>query len=311
MSVYEIDGIIFEQHYNDSNSRFVKIINHSGEDLVVQLDFFIGSIKNPILRHKNKYKIKNDTWYCPSDDLFGYTHFELTINDEYKGIVPMIKEKNKIPIEDRVFCLGLNKTSTTSISDDLENLGFNTFPNTDSLFNGYLALLFNDNIGTFIDFVENTKFTFFNDVPISTTVIGKKLIRYTPNSKFILSVRNNPELWVKSVKKFFHEYIEDNKLNPYKVNIDSYSFYGDSNFNIYGYLSGLFESWDLDRFEGSLDEKLYKFYLNHNREIRKELIKHNCEWIEIDASKQGELKRLTDFLGVYNTKENFVHINKS
>jgi len=309
MSVYEIDGIIIEQHYDDSsNRRFIKIVNNSGQNSQIKFDFFIGSIKTPTYRHMSE--LRNGTWLSPLCDLFGYTHFELTINGEYKGIVHMIKEKNKLPIEDRVFCLGLNKTATTSISEDLENLGFDAFPKSNQMeFNGYLSLLFNDNIGTFIDFVENTKFTFFNDIPISTTEIGKKLIRYTPNSKFILSIRNNPELWVKSVKKFFSENIEGDKLNPYKVVYNSY--YHENNFNTYGYLAGVFESWDLDRFEGSLDEKLYKFYLNHNREIRKQLIKYNCEWIEIDASKQGELKRLTDFLGVYNTKDNFIHTNKS
>lgn len=309
ISEYKINEVKVSQFYNEKNKRYIKLENLSSQtQKKIILIFYIGSIKTPVSRHI--CNLSPNCWFIPNCDLFGFTHFELYINDNFEGYVHMIKEKNKIPIEDKIFCLGLNKTATTSIAHDLDNLGVISYPRlNESKYNGFLLNLFNDNIGTFIDFVENSEFMFFNDVPISITEIGKKLIRYTPNSKFILSVRSKPELWVNSVKKFFKDNIKNNELNPYVVSNPIIHF--EKRFTNYGYLAGLFESWDLNRFDGSLDEKLYKYYLYHNKEIRKQLIKYNCEWIEIDVTKEGELKRLTDFLGIYNTKENFSHLNKT
>ena len=310
ISNYNIDNLIITQNYSNEK-RIIKLNNSSKETKDIQLIFYIGTIKIPVFMFTTS--LSSNHWIIPDMDDYGMTHFEVFVNGILSGYVHMIKQKNKIPLKDKIICLGLNKTATSSISKSLNLIGFNTYPSTNQTHEGFGDKFFSSNVGSYIDFMENTKYTFFKDIPLSCTEISKKIIRYSPESKFILSVRSNPEKWVNSVKRFWHEWFKNDNLDIYRGTM-KVKFLGphiDKPINYYGYLSGLFESWNLDKFEGNINEKLYQYYITHNNEIRSELRKYSCNWIEVDASKEGEFKRLTDFLGVYNTEENFVHVNKS
>jgi hypothetical protein len=77
------------------------------------------------------------------------------------------------------------------------------------------------------------------------------------------------------------------------------------------YLLNMFETWDLEKYRGTLDEQLIQVYENHNESVKKTLQLFGCDWIEINVAKKGEFKKLTDWLGFENKMEDFLWENKT
>lgn len=306
MKISLIDGVTIEQSY--SNIKSLKIENTSEKDINIKLLFYCNSVVNAI--HQWSGKIKSNTWIIPEINTLNTNYFKVLINDINKGIIPIYDLNNQIPLEEKIICLGLNKTGTSSIKKAFEDLGFKVYPQSHNDSNFLHNYFTGKNVGTAIDFMEQTNHTFFKDIPWSCPGISEKIIRYTPNSKFILSVRENPEKWINSVKRFWTDILKDGEIDyTYIADVKFLDY--DYKIPIYGYLYGMFKSWNLEKYDGTFDEKLYQVYINHNNSVRKTLNKYNCDWIEIDVSKEGEHKKLTDWLGIYSDKINFEHINKT
>lgn len=94
----------------------------------------------------------------------------------------------------KVFCIGLGKTGTTSMSVILKELGYrhtSGFVESGLIWTelGQIDRLWGD-----ID-----KYDSFDDFPFP--YIYKELYERYPDAKFILTMRNNPEEWLSSLKK--------------------------------------------------------------------------------------------------------------
>lgn len=308
MKIEIVNGITIEQIFTENNPLKLKIENKTKKEVEVKLHFYMSSV--PVVATEWNGKIKPNTWTIPYCDIENRAYFKVFIDNEINSIIHLYNSKDKIPLEEKIICLGLNKTGTSSVKKAFEDLGFKVYPENMNDNNFTHNFFTGENVGTAIDFIEQTNFTFFKDIPWSCPGISEKIIRYTPNSKFILSVRENPEKWISSVKRFWEDIIKDDKIN-YNYNAKIKYFENDYSINYYGYLRGMFKSWNIEKYDGDIDEKLYQVYVNHNNSVRKELKKYNCDWIEIDVSKEGEHKKLTDWLGINNNKINFEHINKT
>lgn len=306
MKINLIDGVNIEQLYTNENN--LKIENISEKNVRIKLLFYINSVPNALFEWSGK--IKPNTWTIPEINTLNTNYFKIYFDDELKGIIPINGFNNNIPLEKKVICVGLNKTGTSSIKKAFNGLGYEVYPKDSNESNFLHNYFTGKNVGTAIDFIEQTNYTFFKDIPWSCPGISEKIIRYTPNSKFILSVRENPEKWINSVKNFWKDIIKDDKIN-YKYEAKIKYLDNDHEVTYYGYLYGMFKSWNIEKYDGNIDEKLYQVYINHNNSVRKTLNKYKCDWIEIDVSKEGEYKKLTDWLGIYNNKINFEHINKT
>lgn len=98
----------------------------------------------------------------------------------------------------KIFCVGLNKTGTTSLSKALENLGIATAPQRPA------ELLLHDwarrDFRGIIRFCKY--FQAFQDVPFSCPFTYQALDAAFPGSKFILTIRANPEQWAQSLTRF-------------------------------------------------------------------------------------------------------------
>ena len=161
-SNYNIDDLIITQSYSNER-RIIKLSNSSNETKNIQLIFYIGAIKIPVFRFITS--LGSNHWIIPSMDDTGLTHFEVLVNGELLGFVHMIKEQNKIPLKDKFICLGLNKTATTSILLNLQNIGIKGYPDGEPKYAGFGEKFFSSNVGTYIDFMENTDYRFFKDIP--------------------------------------------------------------------------------------------------------------------------------------------------
>jgi len=101
----------------------------------------------------------------------------------------------------KIFCLGLSKTGTNSLTDALNVLGFNAvhWHYTRKVFD------YNDE-GIVIHHDKFINYDAFSDTPIAR--IYQDLDRYYPGSKFILTIRDT-EKWAESFRSQFEKGVVD------------------------------------------------------------------------------------------------------
>ncbi len=98
----------------------------------------------------------------------------------------------------KVFCIGRNKTGTTSLARALRQLGYHVAPQ------GPAELLLDDwAAGRFERLIEFCRwYDAFQDIPFSLDRTFEHLDRAFPGSKFILSIRDNAVQWYESMVRF-------------------------------------------------------------------------------------------------------------
>jgi hypothetical protein len=98
----------------------------------------------------------------------------------------------------KIFCIGLNKTGTTSLKKEMALQGFTVGNQRQA------ELLFDDWVKR--DFRRIVRYCrtarFFQDAPFSYPYTFIALDQAFPGSKFILTVRDNAEQWYNSLIRF-------------------------------------------------------------------------------------------------------------
>ena len=107
------------------------------------------------------------------------------------------------------FCIGRNKIGTTSLKCIFEDLGF-------IVGNQRAAELLTDRYYFSQDFSPITEYCrtaqVFQDVPFSYPETYRHLDAAYPNSKFILSVRDNADQWYQSITRFHSKHFENGQI---------------------------------------------------------------------------------------------------
>lgn len=119
-----------------------------------------------------------------------------------KAAVKRIKDiRTRIKIKGKVkyFCIGRNKTGTTSIKKAFADLGFPAGDQrtAEILYDKYY---FKGEFGPIIEYCKSAQV--FQDVPFSCPETYKHLDKAYPGSKFILTIRDDPEQWYRSITRF-------------------------------------------------------------------------------------------------------------
>lgn len=106
--------------------------------------------------------------------------------------------KHRPETDEKIFCIGFNKTGTTSLTESLREIGYQIGwqRKAEGMLRDYLEY----------DFQRLLKYcntaTVFQDVPFSLPGLYKILDEKFPNAKFILTVRDTPSACYESVKRF-------------------------------------------------------------------------------------------------------------
>ncbi len=200
----------------------------------------------------------------------------------------------------KIFCIGRNKTGTTSLRCLFHNLGYTIGKQRDA------ELLFKDykkqRWGKIIEYCETTDF--FQDSPFSYPGICKPLDKAFPNSKFILSVRDSPEEWYRSLIKSQSRLFGQGKIpTEYDLKRATYVYIG--------------WAWDTHKYlYNSPNRSLYhkdtliNHYINHNKEIREYFKDRPNDFIEINLANKDDFPRLIAFLGIKTQIKKFPWKNK-
>jgi hypothetical protein len=304
---YNIGNVSFTINYDSEKNKMMKVTNHSGSKKKIMIRGFLSMDILPT--NVWETEIDNGYYFKFSKKFNGYNIIEISLDGKSYGYFKVIPDKKKYNLNNKIICIGLNKTATTSLAYEMKKVGYKTL--TQPLYD-YLRRTSNStditNVSTLL---EHTDLNFFDDSPFSYPTNVIKIIKKYPNCKYILTKRKDTELWVDSFINHYNKWIKGNIEELFNgKNMELNSFNYNEGTIVYGEINALIESYQLYKYDGNFKEKLFNFYENYNKKIKILMESNEIEWIEIDASKDGELKKLTDWLSIENNKNNFSWINK-
>ncbi len=237
-------------------------------------------------------------------NILPYGLIKLRIQKEHSKINRDIIIDCENKFSGKVFCIGFNKTGTTSLEFVLKKFGYKL--GDQSIGEMLCEDWYNKRTDRIISFCETADA--FQDLPFSLPGIYKELDKNFPNSKFILSVRDNEEQWYKSLVNFHIKLFSTNKPNlPTEEDL------ANSRYVYKGFIL------DLQRmFRNYPDVKLYdegylkKQYINHIQEVKSYFKSRTEDLFVLNMKKENSYSELADFLNVIVDKElKFPWLNKA
>lgn len=203
----------------------------------------------------------------------------------------------------KVFGIGNNKTGTTSLEKAMRTLGFKV-GNQRFAEKNLMKPWSKRDFKPIIEYCQSAEF--FQDVPFSKPFTFIALDQAYPKSKFILTVRDNPEQWYNSLTKFHAKLWGENGRVPTKEDLQRAPY-------IYkGW------AWEMNQFMGLTPENdpynkqiLTQAYSDYNKHV-KEYFKHRPEdLLVLNVAKPNAYKDLCDFLNIETNKTDFPWENKT
>lgn len=223
----------------------------------------------------------------------------------FKRLKALIKTKILLPFrlrnKDKIFCIGLNKTGTTTLQATLKDLGYEVANQRDG------ELILKDwyirNFDPILAYCKTAEV--FQDVPFSLPYTYVYISQLYPDAKFILSVRDNFEQWYKSLTTFHSKLWGDGQNPPtYKQLVEAdYIYKGRPAESI----KMIFGTPENDPYNIEL---LRDFYKTYNSQVR-DFFSNSENFLEINVAKKEDYFRLCSFLGVEPRHDHFLWLNKS
>ena len=196
----------------------------------------------------------------------------------------------------KIFCIGFNKTGSTSLYHAVKKLGFKGDLST---MNEGEFLMYNVRHGDFnsvFEWIEKrSDIELFKDVPFSLPNVWKSLYQKYPDAIFILSERDSSKQWCNSITKFHRSGFNLPKNTSWEDIVKlQYRYFredGSGGF-MYDYMSYTYGKKGIPYDE----DKLIASYEAHNKEV-KEFFKDKDNFISINVSNNNDYLNLCSFLG--------------
>ena len=201
----------------------------------------------------------------------------------------------------KVFCIGQNKTGTTSVEHVLKQLGYKMGNQAKA------ELLIHDwakrDFKKIVNFCRSADA--FQDIPFSNDFTYEILDYAFPDSKFILTIRKSKDEWFESMKRFHTKLIgkerlptvEDLKAHPYRYK---------------GWM------WENVQLKYGIDERsLYDYniytdqYERHNQAVIEYFKYRPGDLLVLNLSDDDAMKNLHEFLGFKYDGSAMPHLNQS
>ncbi len=124
-----------------------------------------------------------------------------------------MEQKTKLrQLRPKVFCIGLNKTGTTSFGDAMQMFGYERSGWTFSVSPRLVREYFEGNLNTIYNVAY--RHDVLEDLP--WPLVYKEMDEHFPNAKFVLTLRETPERWLSSISKHIvNEYEGHRKIYGY------------------------------------------------------------------------------------------------
>ena len=201
----------------------------------------------------------------------------------------------------KVFCIGRNKTGTTSIAMALTNAGYRV--GDQSIGERLIYDWADRKFDRIIDFCNSAQA--FQDIPFSLPHTFQVLDSCFPHAKFILSVRGSADEWYNSLIRFHTKIVGKGRI-PTPKDLKEFPY------RQKGWL------WDNMRIVYEIDENtlydaaLYKrHYDQHNDAVREYFRNRPDDLLEINLRHACAEQQLGAFLGVADSDGLLPHLNRT
>lgn len=222
----------------------------------------------------------------------------MNLENKIVGLSRHVKVFNKT----KIFGVGSHKTGTTSLKAAMEEMGFITGKQKKAE-----ALVVDWGKRDFSNIIKYCySAQFFQDTPFCLAYTYVALDQAFPGSKFILTIRDNPEQWYNSYVNYQIKKRGQNGNLPTKEDLQN---------DLYVY-KGM--NWEAHRLifptpEDDLYNKeiLIDVYESHNKAIL-EYFRHRPEdLLVLNVSEKDSYTKLAGFLGVQTERKDFPWKNKT
>jgi hypothetical protein len=201
----------------------------------------------------------------------------------------------------KIFCIGANKTGTTSLYHEFERLGYRV--GNQIVAERLLKEYSENNFDKIIEYCQTADF--FQDIPFSLPNTFKHLDKAYPNSKFILTIRNSPEEWYESLVRFHSGIYGKNGNIPTAEDLKN------ATYRWKGWM------WETNRILFNTPETnpyqkdlVIKSYVDYNNSVL-DYFKDRADLLVLNLAETGSYDKFTSFLGKQSMFDNFLHLNKS
>ena len=221
------------------------------------------------------------------------------VKKRIRRAINSIRVKNK----QKVFCIGRNKTGTTSVKAAFHELGY-IIGEQDVAEHLFEQCFLESNYEPIIKYCQSAEV--FQDVPFSFYQIIPHLDRAFPNSKFILTIRDTPEQWYQSFVKYY------SKRSGVKDGVATYEDLKSST-----YVSKTFRAKFITQAHGTPHEDPF------NKEILIEQYNEHIEYVKnyfknrpndlliINIAQENAFKQFLAFIGKESKATSFPWENKT
>lgn len=204
--------------------------------------------------------------------------------------------------KEKVFCVGFNKTGTTSLKIALSDLGYiiGNQREAELLSKDYIE----DSFERIIHYCETAEA--FQDVPFSLPHTYAYIDKAFPKSKFILTIRDNSEQWYNSLVSFHSKVYGENLVPTIDQLTNSSYVYKGWAWDITKKTYGISESDNpYDR------ELLIKCYEKHNKDVISYFKNRPNDLLVINVSDREAYQEICKFLKLKPTVDGFPWENKT
>lgn len=203
----------------------------------------------------------------------------------------------------KIFCIGMNKTGTTSLAEAMEDLGYLMGYQHEA--EQYLLDWEKRDFSRIIAHCRHAQF--FQDVPFSMPETYKVMDETYKGSKFILTIRDDADQWVNSLINFHTKLWSPDDEPPRKEHL-----LGEVERRYKGW------AWDLVRlcYETSENdlynrEQLKSQYLRYNAEVMEYFKKRPEDLLVLNVADDDAYEKLCLFLDKPVTQKSFPWKNKT
>ena len=203
---------------------------------------------------------------------------------------------------EKIFCIGLNKTGTTTIENTFKEFGYKV----GSQKNGELLIFdwYNRKFDSILKFCKSAEA--FQDIPFSLPYTYIPINQLYKKSKFVLTVRDSPEQWYNSLCNFHSKVWGDGNLTPTIEQLKN----GKSLYPGFAY-ELVIRMFNTDKSDLYNKEKLISFYNNHIFSVKEYFKSQPGKLIVINVSNKLDYKKLALFLDKPCLRNDFLWKNKT
>jgi len=202
----------------------------------------------------------------------------------------------------KIFCVGRNKTGTTSLKKAFLDLGYRVGDQrkAEALYDTHY---FTRDFGPILRYCRSAQV--FQDVPFSCPYFYVALDQAFPGSKFILSIRETADDWYSSLTRFHAREWGTNGLPPTAAQLKEAPFLRKG----FAYnLVKLYGTTDADPYH---KPTLIAHYERHNAAVREYFRHRPQDLLEINVSAPDSYRAFVEFLGVRSPFDSFPWENRT